>query len=442
MSQQLRPNKVLRFFLFFAAVICVSDGLLFAQELGYSGISPVNSSFGGVAVAAPIDGNAAVYWNPATISALEKGEFQFGFGRTSPPWYGDESLGYTLLLPLAAILWSISEADDTIDDFSDLVGNNNNNSNKSSSGNSAGITKIRSFNISLIASPSPFSHWNYGVTMTETGQRKQRIVLDSATGDIKGLQIYRVKNIEIAPAISWWDQKRLSFGFSPIFSIEEHPNMSLPSSAGERFLGDERGHLGFGMQLGVYYEAESDFNFGFSVKSPIWIPSQTYRWEHNTTGELRTRRSYFSQDSPLRFAFGVSYDGFADTLIGIDVRYYDFQHVGSLYDFSSNSKKRTVASVGAGVQYQMYEGLTLRIGYQYSDGNCNSFEDLLYNTTLPIQRGHSMHYGITLGETDSWDITFSGSHTFGEQRIRLADDWPVDANPNNSSFWWGLRIHF
>jgi hypothetical protein len=32
----------------------VMGSSIFAQELGYSGVSPVNNSFGGVAVAAPI----------------------------------------------------------------------------------------------------------------------------------------------------------------------------------------------------------------------------------------------------------------------------------------------------------------------------------------------------------------------------------------------------
>ena len=447
----LRPISKL-FILFFVTLfiaICVTNRSAHAQEQGYTGISPVNSSFGGVAVASPIDGNAAIYWNPATISSLNKGEFQFGFGRNSPPWYGDESLAYSVLIPVAAVLWALHEADDSIDYFEDKYGNSSNNnsnnntsSNKSSSSDRNRIPKIRSFNICFVAPPSRFSQWNYGIAMTETGQRKQRLVIDPTTHKIKGMQVYRVKNIEIAPALSWWNKRRLSFGFSPIFSIEEHPNASLPLSYSHRFLGDERGHVGFGMQLGVYYETKNDFNFGFSVKSPIWIPSQTYRWENTSTGAIRVRSSDFSQDSPLRMAFGVSYSGMTNGMFGIDVRYYDFQHVGSLYDFSSNRKKRTVTSIGAGAQYQICEGVALRIGYQYSDGNCNSIDDLLYNTTLPIQRGHSMHYGITLGDPDSWDITFSGSHSFGEQEIRLTNGSLVDANPNNSTFWWGLRFHF
>ncbi len=423
---------------------------LFAQELGYSGVSPVNNSFGGVAVAAPIDGTAAMYWNPATISSLNKGEFQFGFGRTNPPWYGDESLGNTILVPVLGVLWLVSEsqkADDYWEKYSN--GDHRSSGDNDGAGHSPddepqvpGIPKVRSFNISIVGTPSRYSHWNCGFSMTETGQRKQRFVLDALTGEIEGVQIYRVKNIELTPAVSWWNKRKLSFGIAPIFSIDEHPNASLPASRDYVFLGDDRGHVGLGLQLGVYYQAENDFNFGFSVKSPIWIPGQTYRWERLSTGELRVRDSHFSQDSPLRFAFGISYSGINNGLFAVDVRHYDFQHVGSLYDFSSNGGKRTVTSLGAGAEYRISEGIALRMGYQYADGNCNAFEDLVFNTTLPIQRGHSVHFGITLGDPDSWDITFSGSHAFGGQQILLADGRFLDANPNSSTFWWGLRIHF
>ena len=437
----LEFKKFLQFVLIFVFVtmIFAAKRSLFAQELGYSGVSPVNSSFGGVAVAAPIDGNGAMYWNPATISFLDKGQFQFGFGRTSPPWYGDESLGYTLLIPVVGLMLLLEDSEDTIDDLWDNSGNS---SPSSSAADHYKIPKARGFNMCFVGVPSEYSHWNFGLSMTEMAQRKRRYVIDSATGQLKGMQVYRVRNIELVPALSLWNKRNLSFGISPIFSIDEHPNSSLPSSPDYTFLGDERGHVGLGLQLGAFYKTDVDWNFGFSVKSPIWIPGKTYCWENTLTGELRSRRSNFSQDSPLRLAFGVSYTGFTNALFSVDIRHYDFQHVGSLYDFSPNDKKRIATSLGAGAQYELSEGITLRIGYQYTNGNCSSFEDLVFNTTLPIQRGHSMHYGITLGSSESWDITFSGSHTFGEQKIRLADGSTLGANPNNSAFWWGLRFHF
>ena len=426
------------------------SGSLFAQELGYTGVSPVNNSFGGVAVAAPIDGLAAIYWNPATISSLDMGEFQFGFGRTNPTWYGDESLGYTLLVPVIATLWLYDQIHDKATDyweeeFGHSSSDTNNDPPKRKPENTdalMGYPRVRSFQISYVTAPSRYSHWNYGIAMTEMGQRKQRLVFDAASGEMKGVQIYRVKTIEISPALSWWNKRSLSLGISPILSIDEHPNASLPSSRDYQFWGDERGHVGFGLQLGVYYKASHDFNYGFSVKSPTWLPQQTYRWDHIVDGSPRIRRSDFSQDSPLRFAFGISYSGITNGLFAVDVRHYDFQHVGSLYDFSSNRKKRSATSLGAGMQYLVASGVVLRAGYQFTDGNCNAFDDLVCNTTLPIQSGHSIHYGLSFGDLEYWEFTLSGSNSFGNQKIRLPNGKMLDANPNHSTFWWGLRFFF
>ena len=445
-------NHISHYFIALALLSAMS-GSMFAQELGYSGVSPVNNSFGGVAVAAPIDGTAAIYWNPATLCAFNKREFQFGFGRTNPPFYGDESLAYTVLIPAVAILWLYSVANDSKDDDYWERNRNNSSYNKYDDmpkkepepvehDSSPELPTVRGFHISYVNKTDSNSHWNYGFAMTEMGQRKQRFLLNPTTGEVEGVQIYRVKTIEFTPAVSWWNKRNLSFGISPILSVDEFPNASLPASGDYTFLGDKRGHVGLGLQLGMFYAAKSDFNFGFSVKSPSWIPRQTYRWENTGDGSLRVRRSDFSQDTPLRFAFGASYTGFKKALIAADVRHYDFGHVHSFYDFSSNGKRRTATSLGIGVQYHILPGVMLRAGYQFTDANCNSFDDLVFNTTLPIQSGHSTHYGLSFGDLDSWDMTFSGSHSFGNQTIHLADGRKLNANPNGSTFWWGLRFRF
>ncbi|MFI5459432.1 MAG: outer membrane protein transport protein, partial [Isosphaerales bacterium] len=43
-----------------------------------SGTGPINRSMGGAATAAPIDAAGALFWNPATISGLDRSEIGFG----------------------------------------------------------------------------------------------------------------------------------------------------------------------------------------------------------------------------------------------------------------------------------------------------------------------------------------------------------------------------
>ena len=447
MNAIMQTINRIQHYLIALAMLYAMSGSMFAQELGYSGVSPVNNSFGGVAVAAPIDGTAAIYWNPATLNWLDKGEFQFGFGRTNPRWYGDESIFY----PALGVAWLFCRVNETNtkDNYWDWDGNYRYSPSNHDTSDavaeyiaSLGPRTVRGFHISLVGKQRIFSDKNLGFAMTEMGQRKQRFLLNPTTGEVEGVQIYRVKTIEFTLAVSWWNKRNLSFGISPILSVDEFPNASLPAGGDYTFLGDKRGHVGLGLQLGVFYVAKSDFNFGFSVKSPSWIPRQTYRWENTGDGSFRVRRCDFSQDTPLRFAFGASYTRFKKALIAADVRHYDFGHVHSLYDFSSNGKRRTATSLGVGVQYHILPGVMLRAGYQFTDANCNSFDDLVFNTTLPIQNGHSTYYGLSFGDLDSWDMTFSGSHSFGNQTIHLADGRKLNANPNGSTFWWGLRFRF
>ena len=60
--------------------IALAIALLFAMTpsavhaqfgVAISGVGPINRSMGGAAVAAPLDSAGALYWNPATIGALE-----------------------------------------------------------------------------------------------------------------------------------------------------------------------------------------------------------------------------------------------------------------------------------------------------------------------------------------------------------------------------------
>ncbi len=49
-----------------------------AQGVIIPAAGPINRSMGGASVAAPIDAMGAIYWNPASISGMERSELGFG----------------------------------------------------------------------------------------------------------------------------------------------------------------------------------------------------------------------------------------------------------------------------------------------------------------------------------------------------------------------------
>jgi long-chain fatty acid transport protein len=66
---------------------------LLAQGVIIGAGGPVNRSMGGASVAAPIDSIGAIYWNPASISGIDRSETAFGLGLIIPNHTVSSSIG-------------------------------------------------------------------------------------------------------------------------------------------------------------------------------------------------------------------------------------------------------------------------------------------------------------------------------------------------------------
>jgi long-subunit fatty acid transport protein len=456
---------------------------VFAQELVFSGVGPINHSLASAAVALPRDSAGAMQWNPATISFLEQSEFQLGLGRHNAPWYGDEYAAGTVGVAALVVAWVYlaSINDEKRDDLwtwekdrkepgaSFYAGNNvyfifhvgtsepdysrpprESNSN-SSSRRSSQPSPIRVPTISYLYQ-KPYSRWSFGLAVSEYGAEKVGAL---PVGDVIGICEYRFRGYEFIPTISYKESRRFSIGFSPIFSIDETPNASLPVIAGEHgaLAQDQRGRAGVGLQVGVYWKPRRRTSFGVSVRTPQLIESFTYRWVHPVTGEIGTQRLNLSQDSAFRIALGASRLLRNDkTTLAVDFRYSDYSHASALYDipasFDSNVEKlgiaRAVYTIASGIEYRPWDILAFRMGYQWNHA-VSPNRAVLYNTSLPIQSGHSIHYGLTAFFSEHLDLSLSVSNAFGggwetfdtdEGQVRFR------RNPNRSNFWIAGRLRF
>ena len=224
-----------------------------AQELTLSGVGPINHSLAGAAVALPRDSAGAMQWNPATISFLEKSEFQLGLGRHNAPWYGDEYAAGTIGVGVLVVGWLYlaSISDNSKSDLWDweqrrkegnvvlvtpyLVfdfGTSNRDVSrprqepKSEDDSSKAPRKsaIRVPTISYVYQ-RPDSRWSFGLVVSEYGARKIGTV---AIDDCVGIGEYHFQGYEFVPTIAYRESKRFSVGVSPIFSIDETPNATLP----------------------------------------------------------------------------------------------------------------------------------------------------------------------------------------------------------------------
>jgi long-subunit fatty acid transport protein len=140
------------------------------------------------------------------------------------------------------------------------------------------------------------------------------------------------------------------------------------------------------------------------------------------------------------------------TTLAVDFRYSDYSHASALYDipasFDSNVEKlgiaRAVYTIASGIEYRPWDILAFRMGYQWNHAVSPS-RSVIYNTSLPIQSGHSIHYGLTAFFNEHLDLSLSVSHAFGggwetfdtdEEQVRFR------RNPNRSNFWIAGRLRF
>ena len=83
--------------LFVVAVILIifyqAPQAALAQGVMLRSIGAVNASVGGTATAMPLDASGALYWNPASISALKQNEMTFGLELIQPRSFVETTSG-------------------------------------------------------------------------------------------------------------------------------------------------------------------------------------------------------------------------------------------------------------------------------------------------------------------------------------------------------------
>jgi len=460
------------------------EGTLFAQELTFSGVGPINHSLAGAAVALPRDSAGAMQWNPATVSFLEhrQWEFQLGMGRHNAPWYGDEFVAGSVGIVAVVFVWLclVALADDNRDDVWDwerrprrdtftvtpviyiVIPTSEPNyyvrpRPPQQNPPSAQVTQarrqgpIRVPTLSYVYTP-PNSNWSYGLAISEYAATKVGAI---PIGNAIGIAEYRCRSYEFVPTMSYRAGRRFSLGVSPIFSIEQMPNASLPVivAPGGALAQNQRSKAGFGLQAGMFYMPRNRTRLGASVRTPLLINRFTYRWIDPITGELDTERLYFSQDSAFRIALGASRTLRNNkTTFAVDFRYSDYSHASALYDIPASfdpavtkqGVARAVYSIAVGAEHRLWDVMAFRMGYQWNHA-VTPERAIIYNTSLPIHSGHSIHYGVTFFFSEIFDLSFSSSNAFVRGRETIyTDSGPISfrRNPNRSNFWAAARFRF
>ncbi|MDR2438937.1 MAG: outer membrane protein transport protein [Planctomycetaceae bacterium] len=382
-------NIVLVLFLSFA----ISDSCVHAQGVLLRSIGAVNDSIGSVATATPIDAAGAIYWNPASISGLEKSEISFGIGVIMPKTRVSSSVDF----PNGAKLSG------------------------STKGNAGSIPDP---SMAFVWRRCPKSPITFGLGLGAVGGAAS---LYPATGSPYDNPVLggRAKSstviiMQVTPTVAYKVTDRFSVGIAPIIdlaSLSINP-MQLGQPLGSQYEVHNFGTRyawGGGFQIGTYYDFKNHFKAGFMFKSPIWAEKLTYQGTR-ADGNNTVFNDNFDLNLPTTLSLGFSYDGIQDTIIGLDIRYFDYAHTAGFKKGIENGVVRgldwdSVMAVAVGIERKFSQKLKLRMGYCWNE-NPIPDRSVMLNVAAPLMMQHVLSMGATYAVVKNLEFSFSYIHAF------------------------------
>ena len=364
------------------------------QGVMLRGSGAVNESMGGAATACPLDSAGALYWNPASIAGLKQNEMSMGLG---------------VILPETRVSSSIRHPD-----FGLIA--------DGSTEGEAGSVPVP--NMSVVWRPNSCSRWTYGVSMGAVGGAA---TLYASTGDpfnnpiLGGLsKSSTVVVMQVTPTVAYKVNNKLSIGAAPVIDLAA---LSInPMQLGQPLGANNEIHnygtryaWGGGFQLGAYYDFQNHFKTGFTYKSPVWV--EPLRFEGTRVGTSAPVSGKFDFDTPTILSWGISYDGLRNTVLAIDVRYFDYAGAAG-FEQGVNADNvvmglgwDSIFSVAAGAQRKINDRFSVRMGYCWNENPIPSKSAAL-NVAAPLMGQHTLSCGATFEIMKDLDFSFTYSHVF------------------------------
>ncbi|WP_291099222.1 MULTISPECIES: OmpP1/FadL family transporter [unclassified Flavobacterium] len=332
---------------FLTLFVILISASLFAQ-VGHlmQGIGAVNMSMGGAATAQPLDINSALYWNPAALSVFD--------GK--------------ILTVNAGLFFSAPELSSTV---------------PTPSGPFSGVTK-NDKGVSIMPSVayvwgkekskhtygiSAFGISGFGVNFPENMSNPINMPQSyGGFGQIKSDYMLFQVGFSYAYKIS----DKFSVGFTPTINLaglQLAPNPTAsPTMAG--YPSTNKAYtLGYGGQLGIFYQNGAGFKLGANYKSPQFFSDFKFK---NTYLDGSKGDNSFNMNFPAIYSIGTGYST-SQFDLALDFRYVDYKNTKG-FDKSGWTPTNSVSGFGwddiqvvsFGVQYKGISKLPLRAGYTFS----------------------------------------------------------------------------
>lgn len=438
----MKFNYFKLFFLLFSTVMYSQAGHIM------QGVGSVNMSMGGASTAQPLDISGALHWNPASISVFDDKILKFDLGLFFSSPSLSSSLPAGMLGPGAPAVSGTTEDDRPLSPMPALAIVWGKEDSKHTFGASAfgisgfGVTFPEEANNPLSASFNPTENSN-PINYPQAARGFGRIESDYILLQIGFTWAYELSD-------------KFSIGIEPTVNyatLELEPN---PLTAPSQTLGypksDKATAIGFGAQIGLFFDSGAGFKVGASYKTPQSFSDFDFK---NTylDGSAAPDVS-FNMDYPAIYSIGLGYSkGNID--LALDYRLVDYENTdgfaasgwqiadsGPGAGFPTGAVKgfgwENISIVSVGIQYKGIDKLPLRIGYTYSSNPIKE-ELTFFNSpaTAIIKNAFQFGFSYEVNNSFNLDAVFHYGTSSGETKGQIMDPtptafggpWDATANP-------------
>ncbi len=420
---------------------------LFAQA-GHimQGVGAVNMSMGGASTAQPLDINGALLWNPATISAFDSKKLSVSAGLffSSPELSsslpagalgpGAPSVSGTTLddrgisiLPAIAMVWGKEDSKHTFGFSAFGI-------------SGFGVTFPEEANNPL--SPT----FNPTINSNPVNYPQQAMGFGHVESDYMLLQVGLTYSYQLTDKFSIGFQPNINYAAlelapNPLSS----PDFPPPFGTGKGYpTSNKASAIGFGGQVGVFYDSGEVLKLGASYKSQQYFGEFDFSNTYLDGSEAPNVQFTMNYPAIYSVGMGLSFDKLD---IAVDLRYVDYENTdgfaesgwqiaesGPMAGYPTGAVNgfgwQNITILSAGLQYQLLEKMPIRFGYTYSS---DPIPDELTFFSIPATAviNNAAQFGFGYNVNDKWNLDFVYHHGFrgtGSQGSLLS---PAAITPNN-----------
>lgn len=418
----MKTNFIKLLLLFFTSAVFSQAGHIM------QGVGAVNMSMGGASTAQPLDISGAMQWNPATLSTFDSKIFKLDVGLffSSPELSSSLPAG---MLGAGAPAVSGTTKDDRgmspMPAIAMVWG-------KEGSKHTFGVS---AFGISGFGVTFPEEANNpFSPTFNPT-VNSNPINYPQAAGGFGHIESdYMLLQIGLSYAYELSD--KFSIGIQPNIdyaALELAPNPTANPSAAGYPTTDKASAIGFGAQVGLFYDSGFGLKLGASYKTEQKFSEFEF---NNTYLDNSTSKNKFQMDYPAILSIGLGYST-SDIDFALDFRRVDYENTEG---FSNTGWTQTASVAGfgwdnitiisTGLQYKGINKLPLRFGYTYSSNPIP--EDVtFFNIPATAVIKNAYQFGFSYLVNDNWkvDAVYHYGDSNGATEGEILN--PMMASPSN-----------